>query len=279
MSDKTDLKFGISLSGGLHEWISALKIIDVSIFDKVELPGECMDSRANRSSLESTTNDIFKIFAQNKRRFEVISVTDIAPAVISGEMAEQSSGIREDFVENIRLSLTELAKLGIKACSLNIAPETTFDNEEKRERKIMLLKRITPFLYDKKINLSIPVRMPSVSDLDFGNYLTFAREAMSPYIKLSANIHPHEIKNKKTPAELLCPFRFLMDSISFIYEPEAGNILVDELMMPWFELLDKYQFSGTVIFVPRTSNIAIFSREISRITSIMENFQIKKSAN
>lgn len=269
---KFNLKFAISLSGGIDEWISALKIVDVSFFELIELPGECMDSRAKRSSLDAIGKDIFKIFNPKKSNFKVISITDIAPPSIAGEMPEQGSKIIEDFIENIRIALYDMDKLGINSCSLNIGFENLFANEEKRDKTVQLLKRITPFLFDKKINLSLPVRVPAGSDINPEYFPAFTREIMSPWVKLAINIHPHEIKNQKTPEEMLKPFRFQMHSVHFIYEPEAGNFLVPKLMTPWFELLEKYQFSGQVIFVPRTSNISIFSRETERITSILKKF-------
>lgn len=271
MGTKTKLKFAVSLSGGISEWVSALKIADVSLFKSVQLPGECLDSRANRSALESPDNDIFKIFKPRKRNFEVVSVTDIAPASSASEISEQSPKIVADFVENIRLSISELKKLKIGSCTLNVAAENVFAHEEKRHKRIKLLKRIAPVLQENKIILSIPVRLPTPAEVDAEQFPAFIRETMSPWIKLAVNIHPHEIKPQMSPAELLRPFRFQMDTASFIYEPEAGNFLVDKLMAPWFELLADWQFSGPVIFVPRTSNIAVFSRETERITAIVKH--------
>lgn len=277
MAKKHELKFGISLSGGLNEWVPALKIIDVSIFDLVDLPGAIIDSRLKRTSFDTADSDIFKTFSPEKRNFEITSVSDISPATIAGEVADQNSKIINDFVEKIRHSMNELQKLKINTCSLNISPETVFNNEEKREKRVKLLKRITPFLYEYKINLSIPVRIPAVAEINVKTFPSFIREAMSPNIKLALNIYPHEIKNQHPPNELLCPFRFLMNSVNFIYEPEAGNFLVDKLMDPWFDLLEEYQFQGAVMFIPRTSSITIFSREVERISSIIKSRQIQKS--
>ena len=270
---REDLKFAISLSGGIKEWVSALKIVDSSLFDKVELPGVCIDDNLKNLS----GSDIFKEFPEDKRNFEVISVTDIAPATISGEIADQSRAIIDDFIENIRISLRKLDRFGIQQSTLNISPENAFENEERRMRQVKLIKQITPTLSDKRLKLSIPVRIPSVNNTDPGNFPAFLREIMSPNIKLAINIHPHEIKNQDSPENLLRPFRFLMDSISFIYEPEAGNLLVDKLLDPWFKILGKHLFSGTVIFMPRTANIAIFRKEVKRISGIIAQNGITSS--
>ena len=237
-----------------------------------------MDSRANRSSLDTMENDIFKVFSPGKRNFEVVSVTDIAPASIAGEIYGQSPKIIDNFVENIHASVYELNKLNIRSCSLNIAGENIFANPEKRQGTIKILKRISSILYEKKITLSLPVRVPATAGNSQDNYPVLVRETMSPFVKLAVNIHPHEIKNQTDPDELIGPYRFLMNSVSFIYEPEAGNFLVPKLMDPWFELLIQYRFAGPVIFLPRTANIAIFSREVERIVRILKEFQAKRIA-
>ena len=269
---RKDLKFAISLSGGIKEWVSALKIVDSSPFDKVELPGACMDD-----NLKSPDCDILKNFPEDKRTFEVVSVTDIAPATISGEIADQNSAIIDNFIKNIRISLDKLERIGIAQGTLNISPENAFENEEKHVKQIKLLKQIIPTLSDKRLKLSIPVRIPSVNNTDPGNFPAFLRETMSPNIKLAIKVHPHEIKNQNSPENLLQPFRFLMTSISFVYEPEAGNLLVDKLLDPWLNILEKHIFPGIVVFVPRTANIAIFNREVERLSGIIAGNGISSS--
>ena len=61
MTSKHELKFGISLSDNLDDLVSALKIIDVSIFDYVELPGKIMDARSKGTTPDPEKNDIFQI--------------------------------------------------------------------------------------------------------------------------------------------------------------------------------------------------------------------------
>lgn len=272
---KTELKFGISLIGEMERYIDAMKIIDISLFEQVELPGAYLDARRERTSFDSA-NDIFNVFDEEKRRFNIISVSDIATANIASEMAEQSPKIKNDFVENLRIAMDDIKKLGINRCTLNVSPENSFANPEKREKKIKLLKKICPLLIEKEITISLPVRIPAAIGVDFTQYPTFLRDAMCPNIKLVINIHPHEIKDQHDPLEQLRPFRFLMDSFSFIYEPDAGNFLVDKLLNPWFSILEKFNFSKPVFFIPRTASIANLGREIARLSDLVKKYQAKE---
>lgn len=272
--NKSELKFGISLIDEMERYIDAMKIIDISLFDLIELPGGYLDARRERNSFDST-NDIFSAFDENKRRFKVISVSDIATANIAGEMSEQSTKIQNDFVEKIRAAIVNLTELNITQCTLNISPENSFANPEKRKNKVKLLKKIGPLLIENGITVSLPVRIPAAIGIDFTQYPAFLRETMCPNIKLALNIHPHEIKDKHEPLDQLKPFRFLMDSISFVYEPDSGNFLVEKLLKPWFEILEKFQFSKPVFFVPRTASIANLGREIARLSDLVKKYQAK----
>lgn len=271
---KEELKFGISLIGEIAKYIDPMKIIDVSIFDLVELPGAYLDARRERNNFNSA-NDIFSVFDEEKRRFKIVSISDVAAANITGEMAEQSKKIQTDFIENMRIAIDDIHKLGINRCTLNISPENSFENPEKRKNKVNLLKKICPLLIEKEMAVSLPVRIPAAIGVDFTQYPMLLREAMCPNLKLAINVHPHEIKDKHDPMEILRPFRFLMDSLSFIYEPDAGNYLVGKLLDPWFKILQELNYTGTIFLVPRTTQTATFGREIERLSDLVKKYQAK----
>lgn len=273
--EKTELQFGISLMGGIEKYIDAMKIIDISIFTRIELPGAYLDNRRERNSFDSQ-NDLFTVFNQEKRRFQVISVSDIAAANIAGEMDQQSKKIQDDFISNMRKAIDDLITLHIKQCTLNISPEDSFSNETRKRAKIKLLKKICPLLIEKGITVSLPVRIPSATGIDFSNYPSLLRETMCPNFKLAVNIYPHEIKNDHIPFDLLRNFRFLMNKVSFIYEPDAGNYLVDKLLNPWFKVLEEFNYDKTVFFTPRTNNIVTLGREMERLSDLVKKYQASK---
>jgi len=92
---------------------------------------------------------------------------------------------------------------------------------------------------------------------------------MCSRINLAINIHPHETLKLGTPYELLEEFRFFIDSISFVYEPETGNTLVKKLIDPWLDALAKLDYTGEIIFHPRVSNLENFRKSVDNLTKFL----------
>ena len=93
---------------------------------------------------------------------------------------------------------------------------------------------------------------------------------MNPNLKLAIEIHPHEFRKKQNPVDVLKPFKYKIGMFSFIYEPEAGNYLVDKLLTPWLDALQDLSYSGVIVFAPLTSKPEVFSRELIELTDLIQ---------
>ena len=234
--------FALGISQSIQDIDQCLQSIDGSGFQCIEIPGTWLES----------PGAVRKI---NNSPLHIVGVTNLIESSVSASIADYNENIQQGFIEKLVLMMDNLADLQVDRFSIDTGFEAIYNNPEKVLQRVSLLKNIAPYLYRKNINLVIPVRIPSVSAIQKGKYASLLRNSMCSNIKLALHIHPHETIKMGTPAELLEEFRFFIDSISFVYEPEAGNSLVTKLVEPWFEALEKLDYQGMVVLHPRVSNL------------------------
>ena len=245
---------------------AVFKAMQLSSFDSLLVSAdifEWLDSPNNKSSSWSN-------FDLNQANFKILSVSDILPQGIASEIAFQNKGIIRDFVNNTDSLLDTLLDLEIDSCSLNLSLESVFKEPEKEKLLVDLFKKISPYLIRKKITMLLPVRIPSIYSVDFDCYPLFIRKIMNPDMKLVIEIYPHEFRVKQNPLEVLKPFIYKIGMVNFIYEPEAGNYLVDKLLIPWLDALEKLSYKGLVVLTPRTAKAEVFANELKKLTKLLE---------
>ena len=245
---------------------AVFKVIQLSSFDALLVSSdlfEWLDSRNDKSSSWSK-------FDLDQANFKILSVLDIVPQGIASEVAYQNKPIVRDFINNIDCMLDKLLNLGINSCSLNLSLENAFKVSEKEKLTLDLLKKISPYLIRKKVTMLLPVRIPSIYPVDFNRYSLFIRKVMNPDLKLVIEIYPHEFRVKQNPIEVLKPFIYKIGMVNFIYEPEAGNYLVDKLLISWLDALEELSYEGVVVLTPRTAKAEVFANELKKLIKLME---------
>jgi len=242
------------------------KAVHLSSFKSLILPADLFDWL----DMQKNNNSSWSQFDLNNANFKILSVLDIIPEHFAAEVPMQNKTIIRNFINNFDSLLDQLVRLKINSCSLNLNLENAFKIHEKEIAAVELLKKISPYLIRKNISMLLPVRIPSVFSVDFEKYSFFHRNIMNPNMKLSIEIHPHEFRIKQNPLEVLKPFKYKIGMFSFIYEPEAGNYLVDKLLTPWLDALQELSYNGIIVFAPLTAKPEVFSRELTKLTDLIQ---------
>ena len=264
---KNNLQFGISISDKIEDIKGALLAIKNSNFNSIILPGSTIDNKSTQT-LESYKQILYGDIDSECPPPHIALVNDLTLPNISREVATQSRNIIDNFLVHFKNNIKILNEFNIQQCSINIAPENDFKNPEKRAQKIALLKRLSPLLIGDNITLLLPVRIPLDDSVDIDDYITFLRDVMSPNIKLSLNIHPHEIRDLEIIAKSISKIRYFLNAVTFIYEPETGNALVKKLILPWLEELEKICYNKPIFLLPRTTSNSVFNKELEKIATL-----------
>ena len=264
---KHKLQFGIAIPYKIEDIKGVLLAIKSSGFNTIILPGSTIDNKSNQI-LESYKQILYGDIDSQSNPIQIALVNDLTTPNISREVATQTRSIIDNFLIHFKNNIKISNEFNVQQCSINIAPENDFKNPERREKKIALLKRLSPILIENNITLLLPVRFPMEDSVNIDDYIIFLRDAMSPNIKLSLNIHPHEVKDIGIIAQSISQIRYLLSSITFIYEPETGNSLVEKLISPWLEELNKILFNHPICILPRTTSNTTFNKELEKIAKL-----------
>ena len=255
--DKYNFDYTISIPPVITDIQSSLNIIKSTPFRVIEVPGVWLESSDLTKGIDFSS-------------FCISGVTDIIAPSVSNSIADQKDNIIKGFIEKLILLTEQLKEYGINEFSLNAGVEGSFSNSAQINSRISLLKKIAPYLHRKKLKLSIPVRVPSATSIPKGKYGVFLKNTMSRNIRLALNIHPHETTANGKPEDILNEFRFFIESISFVYESETGNMLVEKLIKPWFRTLDEFGYKGPVIFRPRVSNLDNLRTAVNNLSELLK---------
>ncbi|MFZ2655088.1 MAG: hypothetical protein WAX69_09215 [Victivallales bacterium] len=252
-------KLGISYVYGPEDWEATLEHIDPNVFSGAEIPGEFLDVK--------NVSDEFKAAG-----LDIINVKEPLPLPLARSIYGQDKRI----VDKIKKQLGQLLKMisGFPCgnVSIDFGIDLAVTNTEKKDSLIGFIKGMTPALHKEKICLCIPSRIPMPPPATPENYFTFMKEAMYGGVRFSVDIYPHEIQKTANLEELLRWYRFDMNIVRFTYEPEAGNILVEKIIENWLEAFEKSSYRGPIIFCPKISTSAHFTRECNRLSELMNNF-------
>jgi len=251
-----DFDYAIGISSSIKDIDQCLRYLNESPFQNIEIPGVWLDTMGVIEKIDNS-------------QLNIIGVTNLIEPSVSASIADYNESIQQGFIEKLILLMDRLESFHIDRFSIDTGFAMIFKNSEQIEKRVSLLKNIAPYLYRKNLDMLVPVRVPSITTIPKGKYASLLRNSMCSNIKLALNIHPHETIKMSTPSEILEEFRFFIDTISFIYEPEAGNTLVKKLVEPWLEVLRELDYEGTVILHPRVSTLNSLTQSVQNLSKFL----------
>ena len=186
------------------------------------------------------------------KTLNVSNLTDIVPKSVSRGIFKQSRPIKDEFIALFIKAFDKTGGMSLNSGSLDLGLDDASPKSPDGELKTAFLKSLAAHLYRNNLTTRLPTRLPRHDEPPTSPIPAFIQASMCGLYRAEVNVHPHELLEAE-PFELLRPFRFLAESVSFVYEPEAGNFLVEKLLAPWFEALDELSFEGDIVFKPLVS--------------------------
>lgn len=254
------VNYGISL-GHCHAYGDLIRGGGLNkFFQGLEISGRALENKLAMDSFR-------------KKPLKYRHLVELMPPSVTRGISDQKPGIVKGFKEQFELSLEKLSYLGIEAIVVDFGLETAFSNPEFRAACLTLIKSFSHILYNRKMMLFLPVRIPFL-DPEFPEFLlAFVKDLMCPAVRLSLNIYPHELIKGFSPEDLLRWFRFDIGVVRMIYEPEMGNRLVEKLILPWRDYLDQNMNFSKMTFCPRISDKDYFLEEMDKLKEMLLNME------
>lgn len=255
-------KMGLSYAYGPEDWEATLGNISHKVFTGVEIPGDFLDCKNISNEFKETGMEIFNI-------------RDPLPQSITRTIYGQTPNILEKIHKQLYMILKKVSGYPCRNISLDFGIELALGNPERRDFIMAFIKQAAPALYAEKICLCLPARIPMTPPATADSYFSFLRDTMYCGIRFSADIYPHDPVKGRSLEDLIRWYRFDMNIVRFVYEPEAGNLIVDKILEAWFTVLKNMSYGGPVIFCPKISSAAHFIRESERLAEIIKTVRTK----
>ena len=206
---------------------------------------------------------------------EIFNVRDPLPRSITGTIYGQMPNILEKIQKQFSTTLKKVSGCQCPNVSLDFGIDLALGTRERRDFIINFIKQAVPALYCEKICLCLPARIPMAPPATAESYFSFLRDTMYEGIRFSADIYPHDPLKSLTLEELVRWYRFDMNIVRFVYEPEAGNLIVEKTLEAWFAVLKNISYGGPVIFCPKISSSPHFIRESERLAEMIKAVRAK----
>lgn len=255
-------KMGLSYAYGPEDWESTLGNINQDVFSGVEIPGDFLDFKNIANEFKSIGMEIF-------------NVRDPLPKSITRNIFGQSPNIMGKIRKQLSMILKTMSAYPCSNMSIDFGIDIAFESREKRDFIIAFIKQTTPLLHRAGICLCLPARIPATTPTTEENYFSFLMDTMHGGIRFSADIYPHEPLKNRSLEELLRWYRFDMNIVRFVYEPEAGNLIVEKTLEAWFAALKSLSYEGPIVFCPKISSAAHYIRESERLAGIIKAVRTK----
>ncbi len=254
-------KMGLSYAYGPEDWETTLGNIDRNIFSGVEIPGDFLDCKNISTEFKSTGMEIF-------------NVRDPLPQSITRTIYGQTPNIVEKIKKQLSMTLKKVSGCSCPNISLDFGIDLALGNPERRDFIISFIKHTAPALHAEKVCLCLPARIPMPPPATAESYFSFLNETMYEGIRFSADIHPHDHMKSTSLEELIRWYRFDMNIVRFVYEPEAGNLIVEKILEAWFAVLKDISYRGPIIFCPKIASSSHFIRESERLARIIKTVRL-----
>jgi hypothetical protein len=251
-------KIGLSYVYGPEDWEATLGNISHNVFSGVEIPGDFLDCK--------NISDEFK-----SNGMEIFNVRDPLPQSMARTIYGQTPNIVDKIQRQLSMTLKKVSAYPCPNISLDFGIDLALGNQERRDFIVAFIKRAVPALYNEKVCLCLPARIPMPPPATAEGCFSFLRDTMYEGIRFSVDIYPHDPMKSPTLEELVRWYRFDMNIVRFVYEPEAGNLIVEKTIEAWFAVLKSISYGGPVIFCPKISSSSHFIRESERLAGIIKS--------
>lgn len=257
------VKFAITVPYGLDSWKLSFQLFHRDYFNGVELPLDFYLSP-----------DLPKLL--RRHGLAVVNVNSLTEKSISRNIADQSENVQREFLATIGEALLSPRQTRLEGFALDLGFEPGSSDPSRARRRVDFLKRFGNVLLKSGRRLRVPVRLPD--NLDPFQHASFANlvceQTLCRNVKICLDVHPHELRDSVPPEAILRGYRFELDMLRIVYEPETGNHLTAKLLGYWLAPLAELGLAHVpVVLCPKLHNFTAFELEVGRITNVAEELK------
>ena len=243
-TDFKDIQFGLALGHAAMDPASVPDFLSPGVFDAIEMPTERFLHRDYEFQRRLTSC-----------KFKTVRAGHLMAPDLTRNIPFLAENYRRDFSEQAGIMVRTLAAAGASGAFLGLDMRRILGDDDAEAAALEIVHRMIPVLMRENFELLIPYRLPFRSERDI---LTaplmgrFLRGTMSPFVKLSLEIHPFEVKPEEDKAEMLGMLGCEAHQAVLTYDADSGLHISASQFRPWAELLESRLFRGPYLLCPRS---------------------------
>jgi len=242
--DYRAVEFGLALGRAQLDPQGVTDFLTPGVLDALEMPAECFLHRDPEFQRRL-----------NACEFKTVRAGNIMEPDLTRTIPSVAENYRRDFAEQAGVMVSSLAKAGAAGAFLGFDLGRILGNTDAENAALDIIHRLIPTLYREQFELLIPFRVPFKGD---GNIQAsalmgqFLRGTLTPFVKLSLDIHPFEVKPDEDKAPMIGMLGCEARQAVLIYDADCGNHITAMQFRPWAELLASGLFRGRYLLCPRS---------------------------
>lgn len=254
-------KLGLSVAWSSLDSHSIVEALELPGLDAAGIPAEALSDTALKK-------------LRNKRPSLELHAGRIIDQSVSQNILYAPQKMREAFSSQVSKLLESAGKRGFASASLDLGLDGSLGDKQLRESAIALLKSLGPALLKCGVKLALPCRAPSlVGDSYPAELAEFIADCMTPNIKASLEIHPHDLHPGFKPSELIRGLEFDIATATLMFSSDAGNRLVKAHIEPWAALLSSYGFKGPYLLCPKSGERSRLPAECAALAGLIDSIR------
>jgi hypothetical protein len=256
-------KLGISLAWSGMDSHAIADCLELPGLDALAIPSEALPNATLKSYLE-------------KRPEAQLHAGRIIDQAVSQNILYAPKGMRDSFSRQVASLLAAAEERGFSSASLDLGLESALDDAHLRSSAIAMIRSLAPILLKGELKLLLPCRAPSLGKASYPALLAdFIKDCMTPRVKMSLELHPHELLPDFQPSAHVRGAEFDIALATLMFNADAGNRLVKAHIEPWISYLAPYGFKGPFLLCPKSGERSRLPTECEALARLISTIRKK----
>lgn len=258
--DYTNFLFGVNHTCAGTNPDSVADVFDTREMNAVSLPFDCF---------AAPSQDF--LYRLNKQNYKKIHCGSLMEPGLSSQITSAAECFRDSFCTQASRNIDMLAQYGVSAAVLNLDMRTVLDSPEHIENAEIIIRKLILALTRKKMFLLIPYRIPFGTQMNApaARMACFLRNTMSPFVKLSVELHFDEFSPDTSPDDLFGMLGMELKELVFLYNADNGYRMIASILRYWIHYLAQFRFDGPFFIAPQSERCRFLLPEFDAFTKIV----------
>ena len=206
-------------------------------------------------------------------KYHILHCCNMMDRDLSGKICFLDQKLQKDFIRKAEGILDKIHSRNCSTLTFSCDMEQILADPAAEKNLLNLLHRLAPLLFQYRMTLLLPFRIPACSAERITQMTRFLRNSMMANVKLQLEIYPYD-SDIMDPSAMSCSSLFYeTKSLIFFYDADCGNRITKNIVRTWVMALDRYGFSGPFLLAPYSQRHRMVFPEAESFAKIISDLR------